>query len=87
MGVHNKWDSMEITKWSESCREWSFYVMSLTLSGLILMRESWIYNPDDMWKFDRQYTVPKDFKALYLFECSWCVPPAPINARQLYHYK
>lgn len=60
-------------KWSESCREMSFYSASLSLSWLVWGSESWMYNVDEMWKFDRQFTVPKDFKTLYVFECSWYV--------------
>lgn len=66
---------VQVKKFTESCRELSFYLISLSLSWAIFSPEPWMYNLDDMWKFDRQFTVPLDFKALYVFECSWCAPP------------
>jgi hypothetical protein len=68
---------VQVKKFTESCRELSFYALSLGMSWTIFSQESWMYNLDEMWKFDRQYTVPLDFKALYVFECSWCAPARP----------
>jgi hypothetical protein len=66
---------VQVKKFTESCRELSFYLLSLSLSWAIFSPEPWMYNLDDMWKYDRQFTVPLDFKALYVFECSWCGTP------------
>lgn len=61
----------ETAKFAEALREFSFYSLSLFLSWVCLGRESWLYNLDEMWKYDRQYTVPAEFKALYFLEASW----------------
>mmetsp|Transcript_16136 Transcript_16136/g.22293 ORF Transcript_16136/g.22293 Transcript_16136/m.22293 type:complete len:312 (+) Transcript_16136:160-1095(+) len=66
-------NKMKRTKFCESCRELLFYCVSLTLSWVVFGQESWMYQPDDMWKFDRQWTVPSEFKALYFLEASWYI--------------
>jgi len=63
--------NVKVAKFAESCREIAFYSLSLFLSYRVFSNESWMYNLDEMWKFDRQYMVDPAFKGLYFFEASW----------------
>jgi len=63
--------SQKVAKFAESCRELSFYCVTLFFSYKALFDRSWMYNLDEMWKFDRQFLVDPAFKGLYFFEASW----------------